>query len=63
MPVAFTWWDYRAGHFGRRMGLRIDMALVSAALAERVGAAWVDRDYRKGARPSDHAPLLVDLDL
>jgi exodeoxyribonuclease-3 len=61
--VAFTWWDYRAGHFGRRMGLRIDMALVSTALAERVGAAWVDRDYRKGARPSDHAPLLVDLDL
>ena len=61
--VAFTWWDYRAGHYGRRMGLRIDMVLVSEALASGVDAAWVDRTYRKGERPSDHAPLLVDFSI
>jgi exodeoxyribonuclease III len=62
----FTWWDYRAGHFHKGLGLRIDLALVSAPLADRLEAARVDRDYRKptkvpGTKPSDHAPLLVDL--
>jgi exodeoxyribonuclease-3 len=61
--AAYTWWDYRAGHYGRRMGLRIDMVLVSSALADGVEEAWVDRAYRKGDRPSDHAPLLVDISL
>jgi exodeoxyribonuclease III len=58
----FTWWDYRAGHFGRRMGLRIDQFLVSEELAGRVRTSDVDRSYRKGSRPSDHAPVVLDVD-
>ena len=59
--TGYTWWDYRAGHFHRRMGLRIDLALLSEDLAGRLAACGIDRAYRKGAKPSDHAPLLVDL--
>lgn len=58
----FTWWDYRQGHFHRGLGLRIDLALVSRELAGRVRACGIARDYRKGSKPSDHAPLVVDLD-
>jgi len=57
----FTWWDYRQGHFHRGMGMRIDLALVSAELAGRVRECGIDRDYRKGPKPSDHAPLLVEI--
>jgi exodeoxyribonuclease-3 len=57
----FTWWDYRQGHFHRKLGLRIDLALTKAALMERVRACGIDRNFRKGPKPSDHAPLLVDL--
>ena len=57
----FTWWDYRQGHFHRGMGLRIDLLLVAQELAGRVTACGIDRDMRKGAKPSDHAPLLVEL--
>jgi exodeoxyribonuclease-3 len=60
--VQYTWWDYRAGNFHKGLGLRIDLALVSTALAERVTACGIDRNFRKGKKPSDHAPLLVDLD-
>jgi exodeoxyribonuclease III len=56
----FTWWDYRAGHFHKNLGLRIDLALVSPELAARLTRAGMERPYRKGARPSDHAPLLVE---
>jgi exodeoxyribonuclease-3 len=58
----FTYWDYRAGMFPKDLGMRIDLALASAPVAERVRAAWVDRQARKGSRPSDHAPVIVDLD-
>ena len=58
----FTWWDYRQGHFHRGMGLRIDAHLVSAPLAGKVVACGIDRDFRKGPKPSDHAPLLLELD-
>jgi len=58
----FTWWDYRAGSFHKNLGLRIDLALLSEALAPRLTACGIDRDFRKGAKPSDHAPLLVRLD-
>jgi exodeoxyribonuclease III len=58
----FTWWDYRAGHFHKRMGLRIDLALVKASLAGGLREVGIDRDFRKGPKPSDHAPLLVELD-
>ena len=59
--VGFTWWDYRQGHFHRKMGLRIDFALLRAELAARLEACGIDRSYRKGPKPSDHAPLLVRL--
>lgn len=54
--VGFTWWDYRAGHFHRGMGLRIDLTLVSPDLARRVTSCGIDRSFRKGPKPSDHAP-------
>lgn len=56
----FTWWDYRAGHFHKGLGLRIDLALVSDEIARRLVRAGIERDYRKGRRPSDHAPLVVE---
>jgi exodeoxyribonuclease-3 len=58
----FTYWDYRAGMFHRDLGMRIDLALASPSVADRVRAAWVDRHARKGSGPSDHAPVIVDLD-
>jgi len=58
----FTYWDYRAGMFHRDLGMRIDLMLASAPVADRVRAAWVDRKARKGSGPSDHAPVIVDLD-
>ena len=58
----FTYWDYRAGMFHQDLGMRIDLVLASAPVAERVRAAWVDRQARKGSAPSDHAPVIVDLD-
>jgi exodeoxyribonuclease-3 len=58
----FTYWDYRAGMFHQDLGMRIDLVLASGPVAERVRAAWVDRYARKGSGPSDHAPVIVDLD-
>jgi exodeoxyribonuclease-3 len=58
----FSYWDYRAGMFHQDCGMRIDLVLASDAVAERVRAAWVDRQARKGSGPSDHAPVIVDLD-
>jgi exodeoxyribonuclease-3 len=55
----FTWWDYRAGNFHKNLGMRIDLVLVSSSLADGLMAAGIDRDFRKGFKPSDHAPLLV----
>ena len=58
----FTYWDYRAGMFHQDLGMRIDLILASGVVADRVRAAWVDRHARKGTGPSDHAPVMVDLD-
>ncbi len=58
----FTYWDYRAGMFHQDLGMRIDLVLASTPVAGRVRAAWVDRQARKGTGPSDHAPVMVDLD-
>jgi len=58
---SFTWWDYRNGCFRRGWGLRIDYLLSDAATAARVRDAFVDRDARKGEKPSDHAPVVADL--
>jgi exodeoxyribonuclease III len=58
----FTYWDYRAGMFHQDLGMRIDLVLATDSVASRVKAAWVDRHARKGTAPSDHAPVIVDLD-
>jgi exodeoxyribonuclease-3 len=58
----FSFWDYRAGMFHQDLGMRIDLILASTPVAARVRAAWVDRKARKGKGPSDHAPVVVDLD-
>jgi exodeoxyribonuclease-3 len=61
---AWSWWDYRAGAFHKKQGLRIDLLLGTASVAARLGDAVIDRDYRKkqdGLTPSDHAPVWVDL--
>jgi exodeoxyribonuclease-3 len=58
----FTYWDYRAGMFHQDLGMRIDLILASEPVADRVKAAWVDRQARKGSGPSDHAPVIIDLD-
>jgi exodeoxyribonuclease-3 len=59
----YTWWDYRAGNFHKNFGMRIDHLLVTAALAKRTVGAEIDREARKGKPvPSDHAPLLIDVD-
>lgn len=60
-PASFTWWDYRQAAFRRNMGLRIDHILVSPALASRCTACTVDVAPRKLERPSDHAPVIVDI--
>ena len=59
----FTYWDYRDGAFHRGMGMRIDFVLANAALHAAVKDAYVDREARKGKGPSDHAPIVVDVDL
>ena len=58
----FSYWDYRAGMFHQDLGMRIDLVLAGDPVARRVKAAWVDRKARKGTGPSDHAPVIVDLD-
>jgi exodeoxyribonuclease-3 len=63
-PHRFSWWDYRAGNFHKNLGMRIDHLLVSPALVKRVVWAEIDREARKGKPvPSDHAPVLVDIDV
>jgi exodeoxyribonuclease III len=62
-PGRFTWWDYRAGNFQKNYGMRIDHLLVTQSVAERVVWAEIDREARKGKpTPSDHAPVLIDID-
>jgi exodeoxyribonuclease-3 len=58
----FTYWDYRRGDFHEHRGMRIDLALVTRPLAERLRWGLVDRNARKGKLPSDHAPLVFDFD-
>jgi len=59
----FTWWDYRAGNFHKNFGMRIDHLLPTSTLSRRVVAVEIDREARKGKPiPSDHAPLVLDLD-
>ncbi len=62
-PAVFSWWDYRAGGFRRNHGLRIDLVLASDALAAKCRACRIDIDPRRAAKPSDHAPVIAELDL
>ncbi|MDQ3263633.1 MAG: exodeoxyribonuclease III [Myxococcota bacterium] len=58
---AFSWWDYRQLSFPKNKGLRIDHVLVSAPLLPRLTEAGIEREFRKGKQPSDHAPVFVQL--
>jgi exodeoxyribonuclease-3 len=62
-PARYTWWDYRAGNFHKNFGMRIDHLLATQSIAGRTVWAEIDREARKGKPiPSDHAPLVIDLD-
>ncbi len=58
----YSWWDYRGGAFHRKMGLRIDLVLVTEPLARACLDVRIDRDERKGPQPSDHAPVIADFE-
>lgn len=60
-PGVFTWWNYRPGQFEKDHGLRIDLALCSEPVAHTTTNVWIDRAARAAARPSDHAPLVLDV--
>ena len=59
-PGLFSWWDYRGGAFYKKHGMRIDLVLASASLATKMDFVVVDRNERKGEKPSDHAPVVAD---
>jgi exodeoxyribonuclease-3 len=61
-PNPFTYWDYRAGMFHQDKGMRIDLLLATPSLADRITGAYIDREARKGKGPSDHAPVVADID-
>jgi exodeoxyribonuclease-3 len=63
VPEGFTFWDYKQLRFPRNEGMRIDFILGSPAFADLVTDASIHRNERKGDAPSDHVPVLVDLDL
>lgn len=57
----YSWWDYRGGAFHKNLGLRIDLILASPPVSQVCERVWIDRDFRKGQKPSDHAPLIAEL--
>lgn len=59
----FSWWDYRAGAFNQGKGMRIDLVLATRSVADKARWTAVDRQSRKGDKPSDHAPVVVDIDI
>jgi exodeoxyribonuclease III len=61
-PGVYTYWDYKQLSFPKKRGMRIDFLLASPALAARVTSGWIDREERKGKGPSDHAPVVVELE-
>lgn len=61
-PGEYTYWDYQRLAFPRNNGMRIDLAFASASAEARVNRVWIDRDERKGAGASDHAPVVLELD-
>ena len=63
LEKSYSWWDYREFGFRRNRGLRIDHILVSEALRPAVTGCTIDKLPRKNERPSDHAPVTVELNL
>ena len=63
VPDGYTYWDYKQLRFPRDEGMRIDFVLGSQAFADVVTDASIHRNERKGDAPSDHVPVVVDLDL
>ena len=59
---SFTWWDYRMNGFRRNLGLRIDHVLLGAGLASACRACAIDLEPRRAERPSDHAPIMADIE-
>lgn len=62
-PGAYTFWDYQAGAWQRNNGIRIDHALLSPQAADRLAGVSIHRDVRAWEKPSDHVPLVVELDI
>ena len=60
-PKLYSWWDYRAGDFHKHRGMRIDLVMATESVASRATFATIDRQARKGEKPSDHAPVIIDL--
>ena len=58
---AGSWWDYRQLGFPKGNGLRIDLLLGTPKIVDRCDSAWIDREERKGKKPSDHAPVVIEL--
>ncbi|MFQ5557972.1 MAG: exodeoxyribonuclease III [Acidimicrobiales bacterium] len=61
-PGVYTWWNYRTDGFAKDQGLRIDLALVDDRVAAATTGVWIDREVRAAPRPSDHAPLVLEID-
>jgi exodeoxyribonuclease III len=59
-PGLYSWWDYRALGFAKNNGLRIDLLLGTPTFSAGITRAWIDRDERKGKKPSDHVPVVVE---
>jgi exodeoxyribonuclease-3 len=57
----FSWWDYRGGSFHKKQGMRIDLVLASRSVSARAVSSTIDRDARKGEKPSDHAPVVLEV--
>jgi exodeoxyribonuclease-3 len=62
-PKSYSWWDYRDFGFKRNRGMRIDHILISQALKARARACWIDKTPRKNERPSDHTPVVLELEM
>ena len=57
----FSWWDYRMAGFRRNLGMRIDHILISTPLVAQCKSSWIDKAPRKLERPSDHTPVVLEL--
>lgn len=62
VPEGYTFWDYKAGRFPKDEGMRIDFIMGSRAFADAVTGASIEREERKGDSPSDHVPVVADID-